>query len=45
MYYIADMEEPIKDDQSLCGILKSPTKIHLLNEETRPVRYKTKEEI
>ena len=39
------MEEPIKNDQLMCGKLKSPTKIHLLNEETRPVRYKTNEEI
>ena len=39
------MEEPIKDDQLMCGKLKLHTKIHLLNEETRPVRYKTNEEI
>ena len=40
-----DKDEPIKEDQLMSGKLKSPTKIHLRNEEIRLVRYKTKDDI
>jgi len=40
-----DREEPIKEDQLMAGKLKSPTKIHLLEQEIRLVKYRTEDDI